>query len=413
MKVADLPEMTFPAGADGCPVRNLVTGQQEAPFVRLESPGLDNSMVLVADTAKIDQVYKSPDVFVSRRGPQARRFDSSYSAEVAEVYAAKGLRLIPLLAWSDGESHLRYRRLVDTAFHPGKIELKKPYIAEMIEGLIDRFPAGGEVDFMSAFATQLPAMVMLKELGLDADNVSLLQSTANHAAKMLDFTSASEEMVAGAHAVVALQEVLTERIKSIRETPENNLLSNLVHATSSGHEPLSDDELLSMAIEVLVAGAHSTAAMLGWCVYVLAKRPDLHRRLRDEPEKAPDFVEEVLRRHGAIVTSYRTAETDTGIDELAIPEGTHVTIRLDCANMDAERWTNPDTIDIDRPHINRHYAFGKGKHTCIGNALARAEMTLSVRALVRRFDSVSLTTEPEACPSFDGHFLGELPVVFA
>jgi len=412
-KISDLPEMIFPIAANGCPIRNLPTGRQEAPLVRLDSPGLDTPLVIVGNTSTINRIFDDSSTFTSRHGPQARRFSSEYSAEVSCVYRSKGLKLLPVLAWSDAEDHIRYRRLVDRAFLPTKMERKKAYIAAFVEELLGRVPESGEMEFMDDFAKWLPAMVILRELGLGMEHAELLMDTANKAAQMLDFTSTDEQVVRGAHAVTELESVLVGRIEAVRRESDETLLSDMVHATSPGQTPLNNDELLSLCVELLVAGAHSTAGMLGWSLYTLALRPDIHRRLQTEPGKVAAFVEEVLRRHSVIVNSYRTAENDTELDGVAIPKGTHVAVRLDCANMDRSRWQNPETIDIDRPQIARHHAFGRGRHTCIGNGLARTELTLTVGAIVRRSRTIELLIGPNSIdlfPSFDGHMIAALPL---
>ena len=410
-KIENLPELKCPFGADGLMVRNLSHGHQEAPVMRFHTPGLSTPLILFSDGESINRIFDDNENFVTDLGPQAQRFDSEFSPEVSAVYNSKGVKLLPVLAWANGERHTRQRRLVDKAFLPGKVEKKKQHIANMANDLIDEFPENGDVEFMQSYAMRLPTMLILRELGLPADQVDFMINVTNRGAPMIDFTSTHEQVIDGAHAISDLELLLTQRIEAVRQQPDETLLSDMVHATSDGHEPLSRDELLSTCVELLLGGSHTTMAMLGWSLHTLATRPDIAEALRQDPTQIPVFVEEILRRHNTIVTSYRTAINDIEIDGTFLPKGTQVALRLDCANRNDARWENPNAFVMGRPHARRHHAFGRGKHTCIGNGLARGELHVSVETFLNRFSSIELANPAEAprlISSFDGHVLAEL-----
>jgi cytochrome P450 len=128
-------------------------------------------------------------------------------------------------------------------------------------------------------------------------------------------------------------------------------------------------------------------------VLILAENPDLQTRLRSEPDRIPDFIEEVLRYDAPVKVAYRLALVDTKIGATKVPAGTIVTVALTAASNDPARFAHPDEIDIDRPGLRDHMGFSKGPHGCLGAPLGRMESRIALQHLLARTRNIRLSEE--------------------
>lgn len=166
-----------------------------------------------------------------------------------------------------------------------------------------------------------------------------------------------------------------------REKPEEDLLSMLVEA-KDGEERLSEDELLSMAFLLLVAGHETTVSLIANGMLAFLRHPQEWSRLREDRALLPSAVEECLRYDGPLLTSdpYYAREAIT-LHEVTIPAGAPVLLAVLSANRDEAVFADADRFDIQR-QPNKHLAFGKGLHHCLGAPLARLEGQLAFNALL-------------------------------
>lgn len=413
MNVTDLPSRDYDELTTGCPFSTLRRLRDEAPLLRLTSADPNKNLVLFTDPADILAIINDPETFSSTDHAQSRRFDSDFTPKTACVYAEHQTNLKPVLVWSDGADHQRVRRLVHTAFSVPRVNAKSPYIQEFVDELIDGFQDGGTLDFVQRYSFLLPSRVITRELGLQPTDVPLVQDITNAISAAMDLASPPEVVEAAADVVVRLHDMLRQRLDNIDALPENCLLRDLVTARIEDTPALTRDELLWLSTLLLAAGGHTSAAMIGWSVYLLAEQPDIQARLRADPSLVPAFVEEALRLHGPVPTTYRTVTRDTRIRDVELKKGSWVIVRWDSVNLDERKFPEPETLDLDRPNIRQHSTFGLGKHFCIGNQLARREMTLTLESLLRRFSDIRFAKDQAAIaliPSFDGHMLAELPL---
>jgi cytochrome P450 len=199
-----------------------------------------------------------------------------------------------------------------------------------------------------------------------------------------------------------------------RENPGEDLFSKLVGAEEAG-DKLTEDELLAMAFLLLVAGHETTVNLIGNGTLALLTHPDQFERLRSDPSFIKHAVEELLRYDGPIETSTeRFAREDVRLGDKLIPRGEMVLIVIAAADRDPARFDDPDALDITRED-NRHLAFGKGIHHCLGAPLARMEGQIAISTLLRRMPNLRLKEQPETLrwrPGLILRGLHALPVEF-
>ncbi|MFE0138701.1 cytochrome P450 [Streptomyces sp. NPDC059037] len=285
-----------------------------------------------------------------------------------------------LFIFMDGEEHSRFRRMLTAEFMIKNIRRIEPLIEETVVQALERMrEIGPPADLMNEFALPVPSMTICHLLGVPYSDHDFFQ---DHSRVIMDRNSGPEETQA---ALGALAGLLGDLIKFKRATPEDDLLSRLVvERVDTGQ--LREDELVSLAMLLLVAGHETTANMIGLSALALLEHPGQLDALRADPSLAPGLVEELLRYITVVRTGLpRLAMEDAEIGGQQIKAGEGVVAMLSMANRDHSVFEDPDDFDPKRREAHRHMAFGFGLHQCIGQPLARAELRVALVELARRF----------------------------
>ncbi|ANN19070.1 cytochrome [Amycolatopsis orientalis] len=287
----------------------------------------------------------------------------------------------------DPPDHTRLRKLVNQAFTSRTVSRLRPRIEQITAELLDGIGDAERVDLLPAFAVPLPIRVICELLGVHAGDRSSFAQWSN---TMLAWSTQEELQAAAAKMHAYLVALIDEK----RAKPAEDLLSGLIHASDEG-DSLSGDELLAMAFLLLVAGFETTVNLIANSVFALLREPEQLAALRADPALLPGAVEEFLRYDGAIhLATLRFTTEPVTVGGVEIPADEFVLVSLLGANRDAERFEDPDRLDVARA-ANGHLAFGHGIHYCVGAPLARLEAEIALRGLLDRFPRLSLDAEPE------------------
>ncbi|WP_405962490.1 cytochrome P450 [Streptomyces sp. NBC_00723] len=359
------PYAAYAAMRSACPVQAVSTGSS------------GHSSYLVTRYAEARQALGDP------------RLSKNTAAFFADKESRR--RLHPAVAHhmlaSDPPQHTRLRKLVTKTFTTGAVAELRPFIARVTETLLDRWPVGEQVDFVADLAVPLPVIVICELLGVpEADRPEV-----QHRSGELFAAGRPDRIDAASHAVA---EYMTDLIAAKRLRPGDALLDRLI-ATRDGTDELSEPELVSLAVLLLVAGHETTTNFLGNAALALLRHPAELERLRSNPEDVPAVLDELLRFDSPVGTAtFRyTTETVT-LGGAEIPAGVPVLIALGAANRDPERFPSPDRLDLDRDAVG-HLAFGHGIHRCVGAPLAKAEAAIALRATLARFPELRLAVPPD------------------
>lgn len=286
---------------------------------------------------------------------------------------------------TDPPDHHRLRKLVNKAFTARKVAELRPRVEQITAGLLDEMSAHDEVDLMAAFAVPLPVRVICELLGIPfADRDDFHDWTK----ALVGVLGRDEER---ARASVAMVSYLRELVRAKQDDPAEDLLSALVHAREDD-DRLTEAELVSMAFLLLVAGHETTVNLIGNGVHALLRDRSQLDALRADPSAVPAAVEEFLRYDGPVdMATVRYTEESVRVGDTDIPAGELVYVALAAANRDADRFRDPDVLDIDGD-AGGHLAFGHGIHFCVGAPLARMEASIAFTALLRRFPDLALAS---------------------
>jgi cytochrome P450 len=286
---------------------------------------------------------------------------------------------------TDPPDHTRLRRLVLKAFTSRAVERLRPGIERITDELLDnleRAAADGPVDLVEFFAMPLPVRVIGDLLGVPA----ALRDRFRTAVEPLLSTVDPSEVGTASEALATL---LRKLIHEKRQDPRRDLLTALIEARHNGDQ-LSDDELLTTAYLLILAGYETTVNLIGNAILALLQNPSQLAALRGEPSMLPTAVEEFLRYESPInVATIRFTTVPIRVGDVEIPANEFVMIALLAANRDDEQFSDADQLDIARKP-NSHLAFGHGIHYCVGAPLARMEAEIALGRMLTRFCRITL-----------------------
>jgi cytochrome P450 len=288
------------------------------------------------------------------------------------------------------------------------IEELGPYMREVVDGLLDEAAERGTFDVVTGLAHPLPVAVICHMLGVPASDEPLFAGWSEDLVHTLDPMVPPEVMRRGNDATVAFEAYFRELIAERRRRPGPDLLTALIAAEEAG-DRLSEQELLTTLILLLVAGHETTVNLIGNGTLALLKNPDQLRRLREDPGLIRSGVEELLRYDSPVQFTGRVALEPVEFGDVKVGKGQQVVALLGAANRDPAQFADPDRLDVGRED-NRHIAFGGGVHFCLGAALARAEGRVAIAQLVDRFPGLELNGEPERKTTITLRGLRHMPV---
>jgi len=290
----------------------------------------------------------------------------------------------------DNADHLRLRRAVSTFLTPSRLQGLQTVVATLVDRLLDDLSRQAVNDLMPCFAEALPLLVTSHLIGAPSQDMSSLRAWSLAITTGMDVTHVDSQPAQHARreGMVAFTEYGKELIAIRRNSPGDDLTSHLIQCSDRGE--LSDGELLSAVIFMLIASHETTVNLLGNGLYLLLTHPSEAHRLREQPELAASAIEEIMRYETPIQRlTFRMATEPLTIGGHRVAPGEQLNVLLGAANRDPAVFVDPDRFDIAR-NPNPHLGFGMGLHHCIGKSLARMEGRIALPRLLRRFPGMGL-----------------------
>ena len=323
-------------------------------------PVRGDGLWIVTSYEKIREILQDPETFSSHG-------IAGFSALLGETWP-----LIPLEI--DPPNHAQYRMIVNPLFAPKRIDEIADSIRENAVTLIEGLKKEERFDFVPRFGQQFPISVVMSLVGLDLKD---LPTWVKWGEGLLHGKTIEDRV----NAAASIKEFLVREIASRRETPRDDVMSKVVNAEIKGRR-LDETEALGMMYLIFVGGLDTVASTLGFMFRYLSLHPELQRRLRAEPEKIPDALEEMMRAHG-IVNPPRLLTKDIEFHGVSMKKGEHVFMAQSIACRDPKFHARPNEIDIDRED-RQHMLFSAGPHRCMGSHLARKEMWIAIEEWMSR-----------------------------
>ncbi len=284
---------------------------------------------------------------------------------------------IIILVNDDPPRHTQRRALVQRPMTRRLDDSLAAWIEQRVDELLDAL-APGSVEAMGDFAVGLPVSVITHLLGIpDEDRERFMRMRSPQRGQ-----TQQEREAEFTEIVYYLRRLVAER----RRNPRDDLISELFAHDRQGPS-LQEWEIIGLCITLLVAGNETTSNLIANILSVLAAQPDLWRRLRDERELVPTFIEEMVRWQSPTQTIFRTTTEPTTIGGMRLPAGSVIALGVGAANRDPRVFPNPDEMDLDRD-VRDHLGFGSGAHYCIGAPFSRIEVEKLLQAMLDRYHHI-------------------------
>jgi cytochrome P450 len=337
------------------------------------------------------------------------RFPNAYFKPNPVYDEIKGGRTnISVLQGPDHQSirHFHLRFLSPAAVRDYQTE----FVAPILDFLIDRIRAKGRADLAADLAGQLPPMLTVALFNMPWQDEDLVREVVDLNQTIMTWTGmrATGDLEFERKAKTAseqLNALLSPYIARSRATPGRDLISKLLADGPEHYRALSDEDVLPICRELLLAGSDTTIHGIANTLYLILTGPEVRAELaRDLDGALNATVEEALRIYGSVHFQTRYAREDCMLGDVAIGRDDAIILQHAAANRDPETYDCPHAIDLNRTPATKHLAFGIGPRLCPGAALARTEIRDAVRAVLTRLPNVRLDPSAEP-PRFEGLFV--------
>ena len=344
--------------------------------------------------ADVKEISKDPDTFSNAGGI---RPDSD---------------ALPMMIDTDAPEHVRRRRLVSEGFTPRRIRESEDGIRDVCDAIIDRVCEAGSADFVRDIAAPLPMIVIGNMLGVAPEDRDDLLRWSDDMLKALgspDPGAMDKAAEAAAEYAVYITAVAEQRK---RDNQSGDLIGTLVHAEIEG-DKLDESSIIYESLLILIGGDETTRHVISGGMFELLRHPDQLRKLAADRSLLPGAVEEMLRWVSPIKNMARRMTRDVELGGETLRKGQKLLLLYPSANRDERVFDRPEEFDITRTP-NDHMAFGFGSHFCLGNRLARMELTVMFDRLFDRLPDLALAEDVEP-PKRAANFVSgyeSMPVVF-
>jgi cytochrome P450 len=375
------------------------------------------SMYLVSRYEDLQTVLRDPITFSIEKGFEAQRA-KGFVDEFYELVALQGRRLLPNLIMKDPPEHARIRRLTEQAFTAHRVKDLEPRIAAIAVDLIEQMSATGRCDGIKDFAVAFTIRVICEQLGFSQFDADKIQRWTHATTAQIGRGLAREEMLGLVNDYCELQDYVEAHVRARQLEPREDMISDLVRARLEDGTALTFEEIAALVSPLLVAGNETTATAIGNLLYILATQPQVHKELAeaaDDDRLLSRFVEELLRIEAPVRGLARMTTQEVELGGTLLPAGAHLLLLFGSGNDDETEFPCPRSFDMTRGNLGRQLAFGAGIHRCIGAALARMEIKVAAREIVRRLDNLELAIAPEEIaylPTIATRSIASLPLTF-
>ena len=361
----------------------------------------ENAPVYWDETNEIWGISHHADIVAISRDP--KRFSS---AEGSRPNTSGSGSMID----SDDPRHVAFRRIFQKEITPRGAKQFIPRIERIVDDIFAGFQDRSEFDLVEELAIPLPVRVIVEALGLDdADWARYAEIAEVTMAGGGGPRYASQELMdmAQGYFAEALQVVAKRRDEGLGE----DWFSKMIDRADDGEVAREDVLIASESLLLLNGGSDTTRHVIAGGMLALIERPDQYALLRQEPERLPDAIEEMIRWVSPLLNMSRTATEDVEIQGTKIERGQQVLLMYAAANRDERVFERPQEFDITR-HPNPHVSFGIGTHFCMGANIARLELRCAFEKVLSSWSRIERTTQgplPMNAPAFASG-LRSLPV---
>ena len=367
----------------------FATLRAQRPIAFFDEPPIENTAIEFPPGPGYYALTRYRDVATASRHPEV--FTSGPGAVSILDLPPEMVEYFSGMISTDNPKHARLRRIVANAFNPRNVAAIEQSIEVLADRIIARALESGTGDFVADLAAPFPLEIICNMMGVPASEFATVLHASNVILSMGDpaiIPEGTDVILATLEAGAALTGIMEELGAYRVKNPIEDITSALVNAEIES-ERLSQQELASFFVLLVTAGNETTRTALAHALVALSAHPDQKQLLLDEyAAHAKTAVDEIVRWASPVIWMRRTLASDYTLSGVDLHAGDKVLLFYNSANRDEEAFENPDVFDVTRSP-NDHYGFGApGPHFCLGAHLARREITVMWRELLRRAPGV-------------------------
>lgn len=297
-----------------------------------------------------------------------------------------------MIVGQDPPTHTRSRRVAQRGFTKERMERLRPEIESRAHRIIDKFETNGAANLMEEYSLELTTQTIMALLGLGYEYDPMMRQLRDDEATIL--SSAHEPLLEPRRSevwdrFVKANLVLRDIVESRRESDADDIISVMASAKDEHGSYMLPTDLIGLHIsEFAMAGSDTTAQAMTNAVIFLSQHPEALADAIADPSLWSNVFEETVRRRPSSTFTSRTAMQDVELSGVRISKGDMIFVSLASANTDPDYVDRPFEFDIHRPNPTDHLAFTSGRHTCLGNPLARAQGSTGLKVLFERLPSI-------------------------
>ena len=288
------------------------------------------------------------------------------------------------LLFEDPPGHTPHRRFFTVELQPIPVRSQREHIEEMVTGVIDEVIERGECDLVEDVSGPLASFVIADVMGISREEARRLFPAAEILVRGISITDGP-----GAEANRIVFEAAHQAFVQRKGNPTNDWMGRMANGGWDGREEVDELQFTLDFLLMINGGSDTTRNLVATGMWELMEHPEAYAELIDNPDLTRTAVEEMLRYNPPVVYQRRTATCDYELGGKTIHQGDKVVVFYGAANRDPEVFSDPDTFDIHRSP-NPHLTFGSGRHLCAGVHLARLELEIMFRELIRRIPDMKL-----------------------
>lgn len=290
----------------------------------------------------------------------------------------------------DAPEHPRFRRIFQKAFLPQTVAAwGETLVDPVVHDLMAQFADRGEADLVQAFTLHYPFHIIYRQLALPPGDIATFHKLA------IAQTVVAVDPDHGTEASRKLGNYFKGLVDERRRNPGDDLVSALAQAEVDG-EQLPEEVLISFLRQLVNAAGDTTYRATSVLLSALLNHPDQLEAIRQDRSLIPQAIEEAVRWDGPVLMQSRYANKAVTLGGVDIPQGAFIDVIAGSANRDESKFPDPDRFDIFRKPQHRHFAFAFGPHVCIGQHLARVEMTRALNAILDTLPNLRLDPDKPA-----------------
>ncbi|MCB2078249.1 MAG: cytochrome P450 [Novosphingobium sp.] len=345
--------------------------------------GYDEGVAIYKDDIHFSAINTVTGPFLPLEYDPARSIDE----QIEECRAANPY--LGMIMSEDEAAHARSKTILNGIITPARLKANEEYMYELADEIIDEIIDRDIFNVVADLGAPFAQLTVADLMGIPKEDNEMVRSLTADPSQLPGNVGGTFDM--GTNPLARMGMAFYGYIAERRANPRDDVLTRMAQQRFDDGTLPSIEEVVGLATFLFGAGQDTTVQLFAAMLRQLSDEPELADRLRAEPARIADFVDETLRLFGTSKATFRYVRQPVTIGGFDFEPGQHVMLHTLGMNRDPRRFEDPARFDIDRKNGRTHVAFGRGLHACAGAPLARAEGRIAIERLLVRMKNIRIS----------------------